>query len=120
MSDFAGQLERLEALYQRGALSASEFEQAKAALLRIMDQPRSESPHVHGISLEPGHSLSKLRRLKRDHWLGGICTGLAMATATESWLWRIIFIFITLFGGFGVVIYIAMWLLVPEKDATNV
>ena len=73
MSDFAGQLELLEALYQRGALTASEFEQAKATLLRSMQHPRQESLDVHGFSLEPGHSLSKLRRLKRDHWLGGFC-----------------------------------------------
>jgi phage shock protein PspC (stress-responsive transcriptional regulator) len=59
--------------------------------------------------------VSALRRSRTDRWLGGVCGGLAVATGVDSWVWRLIFALFTLTFGFGVVLYLLLWLLVPEE-----
>ena len=50
-----------------------------------------------------------------DRWIGGVCGGLALATGVEAWLWRLMFVLFTLTFGFGVAIYVLLWIFVPEE-----
>lgn len=99
----ADELQKLDALHQRGALTDDEYERAKARVLTS----------VHDIS-----ATSKLQGLQRslnDRWLGGICGGLAVATNVPTWGWRILFILAILLNGLGVLLYILMWIFVPSE-----
>src|SRR3954467_9286847 len=101
------EVKRLHELHQAGALTDAEFEQAKARLLAGGGSSGAD---------ELAADVNRLRRSRSDRWLGGVCGGLARVTSLESWVWRLIFVLIALCGfGLGVVIYLLMWIFVPEE-----
>ena len=57
-----------------------------------------------------------MRRSRADRWIGGVCGGVAKATGVDAWIWRLILTVLALFGGAGVVIYILLWIFVPEES----
>ena len=60
--------------------------------------------------------MKKLTKSNTDKQLSGVCGGLAEFFGIDSTIIRILFVLLALFGGSGLIIYIAMWLLVPEKS----
>jgi phage shock protein PspC (stress-responsive transcriptional regulator) len=56
----------------------------------------------------------KLYRSKTDRKLAGVCGGLAQYFDIDATLIRVLFVAITLFGA-GLVLYVAMWIIVPEE-----
>lgn len=100
----AEELERLADLHARGMLSPEEFQQAKQAVL----SRTGASPTVR-----IQRSLQYLRRSTRDPVLGGICAGLAESTSLPAWAWRAIFVMLAATVGFGVVLYLVLWVLIP-------
>ena len=118
------EIRRLHELHQAGALSDIEFEQAKAKVLATA--PASErvsldkdgAPgtgfNARGSSVEA--QFKALRRSRRDRWLAGVCGGLAGTFGLEAWVWRILFIVLTILtSGFGALLYLLMWIFVPEE-----
>jgi phage shock protein PspC (stress-responsive transcriptional regulator) len=103
----ADELMRLDELRSRGALSEEEFARAKARLLNA-PAPASEIPAVDAVN--------RLRRSRGDRWIGGVCGGIAVVTGVESWIWRLILALLALFGGTGVLLYILLWIFVPEES----
>jgi phage shock protein C len=66
-----------------------------------------------------------LQRSRTDMMLGGVAGGLAEHTGVDALLWRVAFVGLTLTGGVGIPVYLALWLLVPPApagpaDRTNV
>jgi phage shock protein C len=57
----------------------------------------------------------KLYRSRTDRMLGGVCGGLAEYFGVDVTLVRIAFIILSVIGGTGVPIYLAMWLIVPKQ-----
>lgn len=47
----------------------------------------------------------------------GVCLAAARATGTDPVLWRVLVVVLALFGGTGLVLYLAGWLLIPEEGA---
>jgi phage shock protein C len=120
--NISDEIKRLHELHQAGALSDAEFEQAKAKLLNAsVDLNKSSggsySSNPSGSSAAPdiGAQIQQLRRSRSDRWLGGVCGGLGKQTGLESWVWRLIFTLFTLTFGFGLGVYILMWIFVPEE-----
>ncbi len=99
----ADDLDRLAAQHDAGRLSGAEYEAAKARLLA--------PPAVSGASVDA------LRRSITDRWVGGVCGGLAALTGVESWIFRLSFVLLVLFAGFGVIPYLLLWIFVPAEDA---
>jgi phage shock protein PspC (stress-responsive transcriptional regulator) len=63
-------------------------------------------------------TVAKTRRLYRsrtDRKLAGVCGGLAQYFNTDATLIRVLFVVLALLGGPGLVIYLLMWILVPEE-----
>ena len=56
-----------------------------------------------------------LRRSRTDRILGGVCAGLARYFDTDPLLIRLIFVIITLAQGAGILLYLLLWVLVPEE-----
>ncbi len=106
MKEFGIELERVAALHARGALSDAEFAQAKALILNA----------AGGEQRGPGLGWRRLRRIRGDHMVAGICSGIGRFTGSEAWIWRLLFVLFTLFGGFGVVLYLLMWIFVPLEQ----
>jgi phage shock protein C len=99
-------LERLGALHARGALSDDEFQRAKARLL---------DPAAPGVDIPALAAVNRLRRSRSDRWIAGVCGGVAASTGVESWIWRLILAVLALFGGTGVLLYILLWIFVPDE-----
>lgn len=108
MSD-SEELGRLADLHQRGALSDEEFARAKA---RVLDG-RQGSGDPEGAA--KGLALNRLRRSRDDRWLGGVCGGLAHFTGLEAWAVRLLFALALLFAGTGALIYLLLWIFVPQE-----
>jgi len=104
------ELNRLADLHARGVLSDDEFAKAKARVLAGQGAPASGGAAPAGVN-----ALNGLRRARMDRWIGGVCGGIALATGLESWVWRLIFTVITLFAGAGLLLYILLWIFVPEE-----
>ena len=104
----ADEIVKLEELRSRGVLSAEEFERAKAKLIDGVGGP-APSP-VAGME-----AVNNLRRSRSDRWIGGVCGGIARVTGVESWIWRLIFFALLLFGGTGILLYVLLWIFVPEE-----
>jgi phage shock protein PspC (stress-responsive transcriptional regulator) len=101
---FVDELARLEQLRANGTLTDDEFQRAKA---RLLEPP----PPVN----EAAAAMNRLRRSRDDRWLGGVCGGIARATGVESWIWRLLIAVLFVFGGTGLVIYVLLWIFVPEE-----
>jgi phage shock protein C len=100
----AAELERLEQLRTRGTLSDEEFARAKARLLD--PEPLAEATDA----------VKRFRRSRGDRWIGGVCGGLATLTGIEAWIWRLMAAVLLVFGGTGALIYILLWIFVPEQE----
>ena len=101
----ADELDKLSALHERGVLTTEEFQKLKT---RLVD---GEVDQGQGALTE-----TQLRRSQHDRWLGGVCGGLARLTGTESWLIRLAFSLLFLFWGTGLVVYLLLWIFVPNED----
>lgn len=101
MSD-SEELGRLADLHQRGALSDEEFARAKARVL------------AGGAGFAEAAALNRLRRSRDDRWLGGVCGGLARFTGLASWAVRLLFALALLCAGTGALIYLLLWIFVPQ------
>ena len=102
----AGELEKLQALRDRGAISEEEFTRAKAHVLG--GAPGSSPSDSGSRSL-----LQTLMRSRTDRIIGGVCGGLGHHTDLPSWAWRVIFCLTLLYFGAGLLIYILLWLFLP-------
>jgi phage shock protein C len=56
----------------------------------------------------------KLYRSQTNRMVAGVCGGLAEYFNVDATLIRILFVVLTVFGGAGLVLYLAMWILVPD------
>ena len=56
----------------------------------------------------------KLYRSRNQRMLAGVCGGLAEYFNVDATLIRVLFLILAVFGGSGLVIYVVMWLIVPD------
>ena len=103
----ADELSRLEELRSRGVLSDDEFQRAKA---RLLDGP-APAADIPAVA-----AMNRLRRSRSDRWIGGVCGGLAVITGVEAWIWRLSFALLACLGGTGLLLYILLWIFVPDGD----
>jgi phage shock protein C len=105
------EIKRLHELHQAGALTDAEFEQAKAKVLSSSTVNLNKGTSDGSFASE----LNMLRRSRTDRWISGVCGGLAQVSGVDSWVWRLVFTVFTLTFGFGAVIYLLLWIFVPEE-----
>ena len=57
----------------------------------------------------------KLYRSRTDRKLAGVCGGLAQYFNLDATLLRVLFVVLAVLGGSGLVLYLAMWIIVPNE-----
>jgi phage shock protein C len=57
----------------------------------------------------------KLYRSNTNRMLAGVCGGLAEYFNLDATLIRVLFVVLAVLGGSGVVLYLAMWIIVPKQ-----
>jgi phage shock protein C len=63
--------------------------------------------------------LNKFGRSAVNRWLGGVCGGLEAGTGLPAWIWRLMFILLIFFFGTGLLLYMALWILLPVHGFTE-
>lgn len=61
----------------------------------------------------------RLVRSTTDKKVAGVCGGLATYLDIDATLLRVLWLFAVLFGGFGVLAYIILWIALPEGESTT-
>ena len=95
-------------------------------VIAIMGQP--EDYHIDEEIFEDGPAAgpqprgSRVKKLYRDmdrKYIGGVCAGLEYYLGLDALWIRLIFLLLAVFaGGFGLIAYIILWILVPEAATT--
>ena len=57
----------------------------------------------------------KLYRSTTNRQLAGVCGGLAQYFNLDATLVRVLFVLLAVLGGSGLVLYVAMWIIVPKE-----
>ena len=76
--------------------------------------PGPTGPRVTG---EEVRDLGRLRRSRADRKVAGVAGGLARHLDVDPLILRVAFVVLVFFGGAGLILYGACWLLVPEDGA---
>jgi phage shock protein C len=67
---------------------------------------------VKGGAMDPPR---KLYRSKTNRQVAGVCGGLAEHFNLDPTLIRVLFVLLAVLGGSGVILYVAMWIIVPKE-----
>ena len=65
------------------------------------------------------NTAQKLYRARRGKVLGGVCGGLGDYLNIDKVIIRILFVLLFLFGGSGLLVYIILWIALPEQDPST-
>jgi phage shock protein PspC (stress-responsive transcriptional regulator) len=101
----AEELEKLQLLRDRGSISEDEFTRAKQ---QVLDEATARTGSHSAL-------LHQLARSRTDRMVGGVCGGLGKQTDLPSWAWRLIFCLTFLYFGAGFLIYLLLWVFLPEE-----
>jgi phage shock protein C len=101
-------LNKLDELRARGALTDEEFARAKERLLSAGSAGTGPPPPF--VS-----AVNTFRRSRIDRWIAGVCGGLGRMTGMESWVWRLFFTVLFLCAGTGLLVYLLLALFVPSE-----
>jgi phage shock protein C len=58
----------------------------------------------------------KLMRSQSDKMIAGVCGGLAHYLGVDSTIVRLIFAVLLIFGGGGGILYLILWLVMPQSS----
>lgn len=63
--------------------------------------------------------LKDLSKSKSDVMIGGVCGGLGKHTLVPTWMWRAGFLVTLLFFGTGGLVYIILWIALPDEKPSS-
>ena len=109
------ELERLDKLRANGALSDTEYAQAKAHALG--GGGAGSVGGTSGASSTHSGFLHRLSLSSTDRVIGGVCGGLGAHTGLPSWAWRVIFCATVFYFGVGLLFYILLWIFIPREGS---
>ena len=120
-------LSRSERRRSRQEATAADHADHRGRIL-VTRWPGSLGSTLHGVagmvSLESPASIAnggamaetrKLYRSKTNRVLAGVCGGLAEYFGLDATLIRVLFVLLAVLGGAGLVLYVAMWIIVPNQ-----
>ena len=59
-------------------------------------------------------------RSTEDRWIGGVAAGLARHLGTDAFKVRAAFVVLTILGGFGLMLYAGLWLILPTDTHLDI
>ena len=82
--------------------------------------PSAESPDGGPrATREEIRDLGRLRRTVADRKVAGVAGGIARHLDIDPLILRVAFVVLAFFGGAGIILYVACWLLVPEEGSAE-
>lgn len=64
-------------------------------------------------------NLKKLYRNPDDTVIAGVCSGIAIYFGIDTVIIRLLFVLSVFFGGFGIPLYIILWIIIPEAKSSS-
>src|SRR6266568_2681839 len=104
-SSQVGKAVRLRSVVRMGSLTTRRS-------LADTGQPAREFHIAKGVAMG---QTRKLYRSRTNRKLAGVCGGLAEYSNIDATLIRVLFVVLTVLGGAGPLIYLAMWIIVPRS-----
>src|SRR5690242_462551 len=103
-------------------VTAVASEQAGAMTSTPPEAPLGPPPDPAGdtgprVDRDQVRDLGRLRRSRTDRKVAGVAGGLARHLDVDPLILRVAFVVLVFFGGAGLILYGACWLLVPEDGA---
>ena len=89
-------------------------------VISIMGNPEDFSDN-EGPSRKDKFSKPGAHRMYRDpdkRIIGGVCSGMGAYWDIEPWIIRVIFLALTMAGGLGILIYLILYVVLPEAKTT--
>jgi phage shock protein PspC (stress-responsive transcriptional regulator) len=83
---------------------------------REQAEQSTSGPRVSG---EQMRDVGRLRRSRSDRYVAGVAGGLGRHFDVDPTVIRVVLAVLTLFGGAGLLVYVAVWLLVPEDGQAS-
>ena len=66
-----------------------------------------------------GNGTKRLHRPMEGRVVAGVCAGLAAYLGVDPTLVRLAFVFLSFFGGVGILFYLGAWIVIPEGDDSS-
>ncbi len=66
-----------------------------------------------------GHSEDRLYRSEKNRVIGGVAGGLGEYFGIDYTIIRVIFVLLTIFGGYGILIYLILWFIMPSEHSDS-
>lgn len=79
-----------------------------------MEVRQPEGP-ANGVTTAMESAMSRLARPRHNRVIAGVCAGLAERFGLTPWTMRVIFLASCLLPGPQFLIYLALWLLLPQE-----
>jgi phage shock protein PspC (stress-responsive transcriptional regulator) len=81
--------------------------------------PPGPPPWGPGASESAGFTTRYgLVRPRQGRYVAGVCAAIGRATNTDPVLWRVLLAVLGFFGGIGILVYLAAWLVIPAEGDT--
>ena len=81
-------------------------------------QPQGPSPDSGPrVGWDDIRDLARIRRSRADRRVAGVAGGLGRHLDIDPVILRVAFVVLTFFGGVGLLLYVALWLLLPEDGS---
>lgn len=62
----------------------------------------------------------KKRLMRSDHgMIAGVCAGIADYFGIDPTIVRVLYVLMVLFAGFGVLLYLILWIVMPKQKSIN-
>jgi phage shock protein PspC (stress-responsive transcriptional regulator) len=97
-------------------ITMTDVEDIKSILGTAEDISDQEGPKTHDKFSSPGY-----HRIYRDpdhRIFGGVCSGMAAYWSIDPIIPRVIFAALILAGGIGALVYLILWIVIPEAKTT--
>jgi phage shock protein PspC (stress-responsive transcriptional regulator) len=78
--------------------------------------PAADAGQQQGAYQDTTQEPRRLYRAENDKILGGVCAGLANYLRIDPAIVRIIFVLMTFGGGIGLLLYIVLWMVLPNRS----
>ena len=81
--------------------------------------PAYQPPAGPRVTSAEVRDLARLRRTVADRKVAGVAGGIARHLDIDPLIMRVAFVVLSLFGGAGLIVYAACWILLPEDGQQN-
>jgi phage shock protein C len=89
-------------------------------MCQVCQRPHEDQLAWIAAPIAKGSAMAETRKLyrsRRNRQVAGVCGGLAEYFSLDATLIRILFVVLAVLGGSGLLLYVAMWIIVPNEPS---